>query len=260
MLQKTTKSGKLVTLGITQVSPSRYQPRRIFDETALLELSESIRRHGLLQPVTVRALGRGEYELVAGERRLRAAAMAGLTKIPALLVDMPDREAAVMALVENLQRRDLDFFEEAEGMARLLTEQNLTQEQAAAMLGKTQSTIANKLRLLKLEPELRCRIRKAGLTERHARALLRLPEEQREGVLLRIISEGLTVAATDRLVDRLLEPPPTTPKKKAIVKDVRLFLNTVDRALSLMKNSGIPAKAAMQERESCYEYRILIPK
>ena len=142
MLQKTTKSGKLVTLGITQVSPSRYQPRRVFDEDALMELSESIRRHGLLQPVTVRAVGRGEYELVAGERRLRAAVMAGLTKIPALLVDMPDQEAAVMALVENLQRRDLDFFEEAEGLARLLAEQNLTQEQAAATLGKTQSTIA----------------------------------------------------------------------------------------------------------------------
>lgn len=261
MLQKTTKSGKLVTLGITQVSPSRYQPRRVFDEDALMELSESIRRHGLLQPVTVRAVGRGEYELVAGERRLRAAVMAGLTKIPALLVDMPDQEAAVMALVENLQRRDLDFFEEAEGLARLLAEQNLTQEQAAATLGKTQSTIANKLRLLKLDPGLRTKIRKAGLTERHARALLRLPEELREAALSRILSQKLTVAATDRLVDRLLEPQPVpAPRKKAIVKDVRLFLNTVDRALSIMKTSGIPARAEMQERDGCYEYRILIPK
>lgn len=261
MLQKTTKSGKLVTLGITQVSPSRYQPRRVFDEDALMELSESIRRHGLLQPVTVRAVGRGEYELVAGERRLRAAVMAGLTKIPALLVDMPDQEAAVMALVENLQRRDLDFFEEAEGLARLLAEQNLTQEQAAATLGKTQSTIANKLRLLKLDPGLRAKIRKAGLTERHSRALLRLPEELRETALSRILSQKLTVAATDRLVDRLLEPQPVpAPRKKAIVKDVRLFLNTVDRALSIMKTSGIPARAEMQERDGCYEYRILIPK
>lgn len=166
-----------------------------------------------------------------------------------------------MALVENLQRRDLDFFEEAEGLARLLAEQNLTQEQAAATLGKTQSTIANKLRLLKLDPGLRTKIRKAGLTERHARALLRLPEELREAALSRIVSQKLTVAATDRLVDRLLEPaPPVQPKKKAIVKDVRLFLNTVDRALSIMKTSGIPAKAEMQERDSCYEYRILIPK
>ena len=155
----------------------------------------------------------------------RAAVMAGLTKIPALLVDMPDQEAAVMALVENLQRRDLDFFEEAEGLARLLAEQNLTQEQAAATLGKTQSTIANKLRLLKLDPGLRAKIRKAGLTERHARALLRLPEELRETALSRILSQKLTVAATDRLVDRLLEPQPVpAPRKKAIVKDVRLFL------------------------------------
>ena len=142
-----------------------------------------------------------------------------------------------------------------------LAEQNLTQEQAAATLGKTQSTIANKLRLLKLDPGLRAKIRKAGLTERHARALLRLPEELRETALSRILSQKLTVAATDRLVDRLLEPQPVpAPRKKAIVKDVRLFLNTVDRALSIMKTSGIPARAEMQERDGCYEYRILIPK
>ena len=171
------------------------------------------------------------------------------------------RQVAEIALVENLQRRDLDFFEEAEGLARLLAEQNLTQEQAAATLGKTQSTIANKLRLLKLDPGLRAKIRKAGLTERHARALLRLPEELRETALSRILSQKLTVAATDRLVDRLLEPQPVpAPRKKAIVKDVRLFLNTVDRALSIMKTSGIPARAEMQERDGCYEYRILIPK
>ena len=265
MLQKMTKSGKLVTLGITQVSPNRYQPRRVFDEDALMELSESIRRHGLLQPVTVRAVGRGEYELVAGERRLRAAVMAGLTKIPALLVDMPDQEAAVMALVENLQRRDLDFFEEAEGLARLLAEQNLTQEQAAATLGKTQSTIANKLRLLKLDPGLRTKIRKAGLTERHARALLRLPEELREAALSRNC-----LPKADGGCHRQAGRPSAGAGAPRTERDLYVYLFHCQGCPPLSQhggsrpldheNSGIPAKAEMQERDSCYEYRILIPK
>lgn len=260
MLQPRKSAGKLATLPISQVTPSRHQPRKVFEESSLRELSDSIRSNGLLQPITVRQLARGEYELVAGERRLRAAAMAGLTSIPALIVDMPDCKAAVMALVENLQRRDLDCFEEAEGLARLLTEQELTQEQAAAMLGKTQSTIANKLRLLRLEPELRQRIREAGLTERHARALLRLPDPLRPEALEQIISRRLTVAAAERLVERLLAPPAPQPRKKGVVKDVRLFLNTVEQALNLMKNSGICATSEMTEHDSCYEYYILIPK
>ena len=152
--------------------------------------------------------------------------MAGLTKIPALLVDMPDQEAAVMALVENLPAANIDFFEEAEGLARLLAEQNLTQEQAAATLGKTQSTIANKLRLLKLDPGLRAKIRKAGLTERHARALLRLPEGAAPTALSRILSQKLTVAATDRLVDRLLSLSPVPPHEKRPLSRTCAFFST----------------------------------
>ncbi|MBQ3078198.1 MAG: ParB/RepB/Spo0J family partition protein [Clostridia bacterium] len=265
MLTRTPRSHKLIELELSQIAPARYQPRRCFDEDGLEELADSIRKNGLLQPVTVRALGRGRYELVAGERRLRAAGLAGMKRIPALVMELPEQRAAVLALVENLQRRDLDCFEEAEGLARLMTEQGLTQEETAALVGKTQSTIANKLRLLRLAPEIRAAVREGGLGERHARALLRLPEEQRAAAVARMAASRMTVAAAERLVERLLTDTPSAGagghgRRKAVVKDVRLFLNTVERAVTVMKEAGIAALSEMEEGEGWYEVRVRIPK
>ncbi|NLT58466.1 MAG: ParB/RepB/Spo0J family partition protein [Clostridiales bacterium] len=249
----------MLSIPLSSLVPNRYQPRRMFEPEALEELADSIRQHGLLQPISVRALERGRYELIAGERRVRAASMVGLKQLPAIVLEASEREYAVMALVENLQRADLAFFEEAEGIARLIGEHDLTQEEAASLLGKTQPTIANKLRLLRLSGPLREEITRLGLTERHARALLRLPDEQRPQALDRISAAGLTVAETERLVERMLQPTHTL-RRKGIIKDVRIFFNTINRALSIMKESGVAADAKMLEQEDHYEYIIKIPK
>ena len=263
------RRGGIIYLRTDELSPNPVQPRRRFDDEALAELSESIKSYGILNPLTVRLRG-GKYELVAGERRLRAAKLAGLQEVPCILLDVNMEDASLIALVENLQRRDLDFIEEAAGINQLIRMFGMSQEEAARRIGKSQSAVANKLRLLKLPPDVLEALRENGLTERHGRALLRLlrPETQREA-LAYIIDNGLTVAATDAYVDALLsspEPePPAQPdkpehKRTFVLKDVRVFLNTLSRSIDLMKQGGIDAGIKRQETEDSLMLTISIPK
>ena len=255
------EAGRLLLLPPEQIRPNPGQPRRGFDRESLQELADSISRHGLLQPLIVRRQG-GIYELVAGERRLRAARLAGLTQLPCLALSVDEEQSGLLALVENLQRKDLDCWEEAEGIARLMRLWGLSQEQAARQLGKSPSAVANKLRLLKHSPAVRAALREHGLSERHARALLRLPEErQRLEAIEVIVRRDLTVARTEAYIKELLAPAPQ-PKnpRKLLVKDLRLFLNSVDRHLETLKQAGIPACAERTETEAAIVLTITLPK
>ncbi len=250
---------------IIKIRPNRAQPRKQFNEDELSALSRSISENGILQPLTVRKASPTEFELIAGERRLRAAILAGMKRVPCIIVKCSDKESAVYALLENLQRADLGMFEEARGISRLIRRYGLTQEQAAAKLGKTQSTIANKLRLLKLSPEEQEWIEKAGLTERHARALLRIDnEEQRREALSKIISENLNVTRSEELVGIYTHNNPRSQghrgKSKAVIKDLRIFLNTINKAVDTMRLSGIDAQSVKTDTENFIEYTIRIPK
>lgn len=270
----TIRRGGIIYLRIDDISPNPVQPRKIFDDEALKELSESIRSYGILNPLTVRLRG-GKYELVAGERRLRAARLAGLREVPCILLDVNMEDASLIALVENLQRRDLDFIEEAVGINRLIRMFGMSQEEAARRIGKSQSAVANKLRLLKLPQDILDSLRSNGLTERHGRALLRLPRaEEQRAALEFIIENGLTVAATDAYIDALLSSPEEAAEESAeekpaerptgrrafVLKDVRVFLNTVTRSIDLMKQGGIDAGIQREDTEDSLILTISIPK
>ncbi len=255
---------KITELPIIRIRPNKSQPRKQFNESELKALSQSISENGILQPLIVRRISSAEYEIVAGERRLRASAMSGLKKVPCIVVKCTDKESAVYALLENLQRADLGIFEEARGISRLIRRYGLTQEQAAEKLGKTQSTIANKLRLLRLSSEEQEWIEKTGLSERHARALLRLEDESiRREALSRVITDGLNVSQTETLVGSLIQ---STPKKqnrgksKAVIKDIRIFVNTINKAVDTMRLSGIDAETHKTDHDNFIEYTIRIPK
>ena len=255
----------IAEIPIIKIRPNKAQPRKIFSEDELSALSRSISENGILQPLTVRKVSSTEYELVAGERRLRAAVLAGLRKVPCIVVKCSDKESAVYALLENLQRADLGIFEEARGISKLIRRYGLTQEQAAVKLGKTQSTIANKLRLLRLSEEEQEWMEKAGLSERHARALLRIDNETvRREVLSRIITENLNVKQSERLVGIYLNSTPKSTQakgnSKAVIKDIRIFLNTINRAIDMMRLSGINAESDKTDTENFIEYTIRIPK
>ena len=255
------ESNKVVFLPIAAISPNPGQPRRHFSRAGLEELAASIGEHGVLQPLSVRRVP-GGYELISGERRLRASRMAGLEEVPCILVSVDGQESSLLALVENLQRRDLDFVEEALALSRLIQTYHLSQEEAAKKLGKSQSAIANKLRLLKLPPEVLALLREKGFTERHARALLRLESPEQQAAAARAVVEGgLTVAKTEEYVEQLLHPAPPARRKPTIVlKDVRLFLNTVSRGLSLMKQAGVKANCLREETADTIQLTITIPK
>ncbi len=254
------ESNKVVFLPLVAISPNPDQPRRHFSQEGLEELAASIGEHGVLQPLSVRRTA-GGYELISGERRLRAARMAGLDEVPCILVSADSQESSVLALVENLQRRDLDFVEEALALARLIQTCQLSQEEAAKKLGKSQSAIANKLRLLKLPPDVLTFLREHGCTERHARALLRLPTPEQQTAAARVVAErGLTVARTEEYVERLLHPAPPPRRPVFVLKDVRLFLNTVSRGLSMMKSAGVQADCTRQETDDAIRLTITIPK
>jgi ParB family chromosome partitioning protein len=257
------ETGRVVFLPESSIRPNPAQPRKVFRDDALDELADSIRQHGILQPLSVRRMGTG-YELIAGERRLRAARIAGVTDIPCIIMRMDEKESGMAALIENLQRQDLDFIEEAQGIRRLLDCHGMSQEQAARLLGKSQSAVANKLRLLKLSPTMLEALRSGGLTERHGRALLRVPEQQRKEVLAHIVREKLNVAQTDEYIDQLLSPPPPKPvkrpKPKIYIRDIRLFLNTLRRGMDLMQRSGLQTSCAQVEDEDSLTLTITIPK
>ena len=257
------ETGRVIFLSVKSIRPNPSQPRRIFSQDALSELADSIRQHGVLQPLSVRRI-QGGYELIAGERRLRAAQLAGLGEVPCLVMQMDDKESGLAAMIENLQRQDLDFVEEAQGIAALMRTQNLSQEQAARLLGKSQSAVANKLRLLRLEEPVVDALHRYGLTERHARALLRLCDgEQRLRAVEHIGKTGMNVAAAEAYIDRLAAENQTTPPHRRsayIIKDVRLFLNSVERGIRLMQGAGVGAQVARQDTDSEICLTVRIPK
>jgi len=251
------ETGRVVFLPARSIRPNPSQPRRTFDEVALAELTESIRCHGVIQPLSVRRVG-GVYELIAGERRLRAAQAAGLGEIPCIIMTMDDTESGLVALVENLQRQDLDFLEEAMGISRLIRLQHLSQEQAARMLGKSQSAVANKLRLLRHSPEVLSAIKQGGLTERHARALLRLPtEEQKLDAVAAIAALHMSVSRTEQYIDNLLSHQ---GKKQPSRVNLGSFLNNLTHSLARIQSAGIPAVSERRETESQIVLTITIPK
>ena len=243
------ETGRVVFLPARSIRPNPAQPRKIFRPEALDELSDSIRQHGILQPLSVRRSGNG-YELIAGERRLRAAELAGITDIPCIIMSMDDRESGMAAMVENLQRQDLDFIEEAMGISRLLEDWNMSQEQAARLLGKSQSAVANKLPVL-------LALREAGLTERHARALLKLPtEESKLAAVKEIVRQGMSVARTEKYVETLLSARADRPSRA----NVGAFLNNLTQSLQKIQLSGIPAVSERRETDSQIVLTITIPK
>ena len=256
-------STRVQYIPLGRIRPNPQQPRHSFDEEGLAELAASIRSCGILQPLTVRRAGEG-YELVAGERRLRAARIAGLREVPCLVAQVGEEDSALLALMENLQRRDLDCWEEAQAIARLISRYGLSQEEAARRLGRAQPTVANKLRLLRLPEDVRALLRENVLTERHARALLRLqdPEVQRRAAG-DIVRRGMNVAQAEAYVEKLLQSAQVTPprgRSTYIIKDVRLFLNSVDRGLHLMRQAGVDAGWDRQDTDREILLTIRIPK
>ena len=255
---------RVLTLRVEDIRPNPHQPRQTFDDEGLRELASSIRRHGILQPLTVRSAGGGKWELVAGERRLRAAKLAGLEKVPCIRREADDRESALLALVENLQRRDLHYLEEAAAIAAYIRQTGITQEEAAAQLGRSPSALANKLRLLRLSPACRELLVQNGLTERHARCLLRLEdEEERLAALRHIADKQLNVAQAEQYIDQRLAQLQSTPPKRRrtfILKDVRLFLNSLDRGLRMVREAGVDARTERQETDDAILLTIRIPK
>lgn len=258
MLLKKTK--RFVTLDIRDIDPSPSQARTQFGKKELADMADSIRTNGILQPLLVRPKG-SRFELVAGERRLRGARIAGLSSVPCVILEVSEEKAALFGLVENLQRQNLNCFEEAEGIRRLIEMTGMTQEEAAERLGKSQSAVANKLRLLRISEPLRQKLLAAGLGERHARVLLTLPDESmREALTEEMISKEMTVTAAEKLAEKLLLGKEDLPSERPFIRDIRLFLNTVTHAVETMKRSGVPVRSHSFETEDFLEYRIVIPK
>ncbi len=248
---------------LTQIVPNRFQPRTIFNEEKIEELSRTIHTHGIIQPIVVREYDEEKFEIIAGERRFRAVQKLGWTTVPAIVKNMNDTETASVALIENLQREELSPIEEAMAYGKLLELHNLTQEALAQRLGKGQSTVANKLRLLKLPEEIQNALLDKSITERHARALIPLKNPEKQVKLLtEIIDKNLNVKQTEDRVVNLLEQSVKKPKpqRKAFSKDMRIAVNTIRQSLSMVTDSGIKLDAEEEEHEEFYQFTIKIPK
>ena len=264
LLTKQKMINKVILIPEYKIKPNPYQPRKVFDEEKIEQLATSIAQYGLLQPITVLPMEDGNYQLVAGERRLLACRRLKMQEVPAILTSMDEERSSALALVENIQRCDLNYFEEAMAIQKLMKMVGYTQQAVAKKLGKNQSTVANKLRLLQFSEEVREAILEAGLTERHARALLNLNEQCDELLLeaIRTISaKEMNVSQTEKYIAQL-QGKEEKPKEKRlfVVKDLRIFINTIDKALETMKLSGIQAQTQMQEEEDELVYTIRIPK
>lgn len=240
--RQTVREVKVVKVDIDKIVPNPYQPRKTFEEEALADLASSIAQYGVLQPLLVTPYENDTYLLIAGERRLRASKMAQLTEVPVIISEYTTQQIAEIALIENLQREDLHFLEEAEGYEQLMNEFHLTQEAMATRVGKKQSTIANKLRLLRLTAEVRNVLREAELTERHARALLKLEDETKQLEVLKVVvSKKLNVRQTEEYIEKLLaDAAPQKRKRMIIVNDVRIYLNSIKKVVGAIKDVGIP--------------------
>lgn len=256
----------IINIPIDKIAPNPYQPRKEFSVSSLEELAASIREYGVLQPINVRKIGDNGYELVSGERRLRAVKLAGLNYIPAVVIEVVEQDSAVIALIENLQREDLNFLEEAEGYYNLIHDHGMTQEELARKVGKKQSTIANKLRLLKLNDKIKKTILDNNLTERHARALLKLPEEvMQEKVLQSIIKKSLNVKKTEDLIDKMLEEIAATAEEpvKSRIKgkiNYKIYVNTIKNACKEILKSGYKVEYGQVDKGDYIEFTVKIPK
>lgn len=259
-------SKDVTQIKVTEIIANPFQPRKTFHAEALQDLADSIREFGVIQPLLVRRINDG-FELVAGERRLRASKLAGLEEVPAIIKDLTDKEMAELAMIENLQREDLHFLEEAEGFQQLLQNFGFTQEVLAKRMGKSQSTIANKLRLLKLDEGLRQRIFEAQLTERHARALLKLSDAEKQKEALEVIIErGFNVRESEVFIQEMNQEEPQdgkkTPRRNVVrvIRDVRIFLNTINSVAKEMKKSGLKVKVDQEQDEEYITVKMVIPK
>lgn len=260
--QRNRELGKILEIAIGDICPNPSQPRKHFDIGELTALAKSISQDGIVQPLSVRRMA-GGFELVSGERRLRAAKLAGLKKVPCIIINIDDKRSAVIALIENIQRSDLNFFEEAYAISKLIEVYDMTQEETAVRLGFAQSTVANKLRLLKLSNYEQKMIMENKLTERHARAVLKIAnEQQRREVLKKAIENGWTVSMTEKYIQQLENESIKKDhyKKRAVMlKDVRLFFNTVNKAVDVMKLAGVEADTKRIDHDGYIEYIIKIP-
>ncbi|WP_114571915.1 nucleoid occlusion protein [Exiguobacterium flavidum] len=252
---------KVLELRLEELVPNQFQPRTVFDEERISELAATIKEHGLLQPIIVRSQGTG-YEIIAGERRFRAVTSLGWETIPAIVKEMSDETTAALALIENLQREELTPIEEAEAFERLLLIQGVTQEVLAKKLGKSQSTIANKLRLLKLPDTVRESLKRREITERHARALLPLKDDALQAqVLSEILERSFNVKETEQRVERLLTPKPQVKKRrKSFARDTRIALNTLRDSIDMIERTGLPIEKEEVDCEEYVEVRIRIAK
>ena len=257
------KAGKVLMIPVEQIEASPYQARTTFDDTEIAALAVSILQNGLLQPVSVRKTGVHKYQLVAGERRLRACRLAKLEKVPAILADYDDSESAALGLLENLQRAQLDPFDTARGIREVIRLWGCTQAEAARRLGLSQSALANKLRLLTLTTAQQQLCAAGHLTERHARAVLRLPEGRRTAALEKMVKENMSVREADKLVDAMLAAPKAGPsplrRTVPMVRDVRFFVNTLQHAVDMMAAKGIAATTTCGRKDGCLEYTVRIP-
>ena len=261
---------KLTEIPVASIHRSPYQPRVTFDEESIAELAQSIRQVGLIQPLVVRKALEGGYELVAGERRLRAVKSLGMEKVTCIVEQsVQDESSAMMALIENLQREDMHYLEEAQCYSTLLSTYNLTQEELAQRLGKSQSSIANKLRLLRLPEEVKTAMADAHLTERHARALLKLRDEKTQLELVdKVAKKSLSVKETEKLVDKTLnklfdeksDGARPRPRILRIVKDYRLFMNTINAAVNTLREAGMTVAVEQQDREDGVDIRISVTR
>ncbi len=254
--------GQIILVPQEEIYPNPNQPRKRFDFDELESLAQSIRQNGIIQPIAVRVNAKGEYELISGERRLRASRLVGITQIPCIIMDASDEKSALFALIENMQRSDLGFFEEAQAIEKLITDYGMSRDEVCKKLGKAAPTISNKLRLLRLPEEIRLKITQENLTERHARALLRLTSiSQIERALSIIAEKRLNVTETERLVTQILtnDSRRRQPPVK-LFKDVRIFVNTLNHAVDTMRRAGIEADSAKSETDEYIEYIVRIPK
>lgn len=254
--------GQIILIPQEDIYPNPNQPRSRFDFDELESLAQSIRQNGIIQPIAVRVNASGNYELISGERRLRASRLVGISLIPCIIMEASDEKSALFALIENMQRSDLGFFEEASAIEKLIVDFNMSRDDVCRKLGKAAPTISNKLRLLKLPEDVRLKITQEGLTERHARALLRLPTRAQLDRALSIISDKrLNVAESEKLIDQMLSADKSSKKPTVkLFKDVRIFVNTLNHAVDTMRRAGIEADSAKSETDEYIEYIVRIPK
>ncbi|ASN03800.1 nucleoid occlusion protein [Virgibacillus necropolis] len=259
------RPNEIIQLAVTKIKPNRFQPRSIFSEEKISELAQTIKTHGMIQPIVVRKLEEDDYELIAGERRWRAVQTLGWENAPVIIQEMTDTETASVALIENLQREELTVIEEARAYARLIELHSITQEALAQRLGKNQSTIANKLRLLKLDDAVQQALLNKAITERHARALIKLKDQDKQSKLLHeIIEHDLNVKQTEERIEKMAnkkdEPKKKKPKLKGVNKDMRIAVNTIRQSLTMVTDTGIDVETDEKDLDDYYQFTIKIPK